>query len=264
MLAICDAKRTFLAAVPAVLLVTAAALGTNLLAHGTTWPPYAFRSSAPVATQVADTDPQLATEDQWNPNNWYDYRYTLPNGRVLESYWRRPQGIDRGEQSLAVYALHVLIGHHGIFSLTPAWLLILPGLILLARRPGPGWQMLTMVIAVVSLTVIVFYLTRHPLDRNYGGMTSGFRWVFWLTPLWAAAITPAAFFALARESGRTAVHFDRIRIARGFSGMPIAAPCGGRLFLKPAPCLLTLRLLTLFLLTWTLFRPDMFLLGVTD
>lgn len=41
--------------------------------------------------------------------------------------------------------------------------------------------------------------------------------------------------------------------------MPIAAPCGGRLFLKPAPCLLTLRLLT-----WTLFRPDMFLLGVTD
>jgi hypothetical protein len=46
--------------------------------------------------------------------------------------------------------------------------------------------------------------------------------------------------------------------------MPIAAPCGGRLFLKPAPCLLTLRLLTLFLLTWTLFRPDMFLLGVTD
>ena len=35
--------------------------------------------------------------------------------------------------------------------------------------------------------------------------------------------------------------------------MPIAAPCGGRLFLKPAPCLLTLCLFTLFLLTWPLF-----------
>ncbi len=219
MLAICDAKRTLLAAVPAVLLVTAAALGTNLLAHGTTWPPYAFRSSAPVATQVAETDPQLATEDQWNPNNWYDYRYTLPNGRVLESYWRRPQGIDRGEQSLAVYALHVLIGHHGIFSLTPAWLLILPGLILLARRPGPGWQMLTMVIAVVSLTVIVFYLTRHPLDRNYGGMTSGFRWVFWLTPLWAAAITPAA------DSCSTSRRGGILLLAvLGLSAISVAAP----------------------------------------
>jgi hypothetical protein len=191
-LMICDARRTLLAAVPVMVLITVAALGTNVLAHGTPWPPYAFRSAPSADAPRSVSATQFAPEDEWNPNNWYDYRYTLPNGRVLESYWRQPQGIDRGESSLAIYALHVLIGHHGIFSLTPAWLLILPGLILLAQRPGPGWQMLTLTIAVVSVIVICFYLTRQPLDRNYGGMTSGFRWVFWLTPLWAAMLPPAA------------------------------------------------------------------------
>ncbi|MEZ6071329.1 MAG: hypothetical protein R3C10_13920 [Pirellulales bacterium] len=29
-------------------------------------------------------------------------------------------------------------------------------------------------------------------DRNYGGMTTGFRWLFWLAPLWLVAIIPAA------------------------------------------------------------------------
>jgi hypothetical protein len=29
-------------------------------------------------------------------------------------------------------------------------------------------------------------------DRNYGGMTSAFRWVFWLTPLWIVTMLPAA------------------------------------------------------------------------
>lgn len=192
MLAVCDAKRTLLAAIPAVLLVAVAFLGTNALAHGTLWPPYAFRDSSSLAIPPAADNFSAADNDEWNPNNWYDYRYTLPNGRVLESYWRQPKGIDRGEPSLAVYSLHVLIGHHGIFSLTPAWLLILPGLLLLSRRSGPGWQMLAMIITSVSLVVIGFYLTRLPLDRNYGGMTSGFRWTFWLTPLWAAAITPSA------------------------------------------------------------------------
>jgi hypothetical protein len=44
----------------------------------------------------------------------------------------------------------------------------------------------------VSLVVVSFYLARPPLDRNYGGMSSGFRWVFWLAPLWVAATVPAA------------------------------------------------------------------------
>ena len=37
---------------------------------------------------------------------------------------------------------------------------------------------------------LAFYLTRPQMDRNYGGMTSGFRWMFWFAPLWLVALLP--------------------------------------------------------------------------
>jgi hypothetical protein len=43
----------------------------------------------------------------------------------------------------------------------------------------------------------------RPLDdRNYGGMTSGFRWVFWFAPLWLVAMLPAADAMAPRSSLR--------------------------------------------------------------
>ena len=68
------------------------------------------------------------------------------------------------------------------------------------RRDGPqaadagvaGQQRLAWAIAVVSLVVMAFYLSRPQLDRNYGGTSSGFRWAFWLAPLWVMATVPAA------------------------------------------------------------------------
>jgi glycosyltransferase involved in cell wall biosynthesis len=181
LLAAADLRRGLFAAVPAAAVVACVALGTNWLAHGTALPPYAHRAASAAAGGQA--------------NNWYDYSITLPNGRVLESYWRNPKGQDRGEPSAARYAWHALVGHHGIVSLTPAWLLVIPGLMGLAsRRNGQAARQreIALAIAVVSAVVIIFYLARPPIDRNYGGMTSGFRWVFWLAPLWAMAAVPAA------------------------------------------------------------------------
>ena len=174
LLATADIRRTLAAALPAAAIVAAAAVGTNWLAHGTPVPAYAHRTAA---------------------DNWYDYSVTLPGGKVLTSYWRDPQGVDRGEASPLVYAWHVIAGHHGIFSLTPAWLLVVPGLAALSargRRGGSGERTLALAIALVSAVVLAFYLTRPPLDRNYGGVASGFRWVFWLAPLWVTATVPAA------------------------------------------------------------------------
>jgi hypothetical protein len=208
LLASCDLRRTVTAALPPVLIVAAAALATNWLAHGTIAPPYAHRAAA-----VAPLPPGVVLRDgeSWNPANWYDYELRLPNGKLLTSYWRAPQGIDRGEPSLATYAWHALVGHHGMFSLTPAWLLAIPGIGLLAARAGRmptrsgtrgepsatdpggvGTARLAWAVAAVSVVVVAFYLARPPLDRNYGGTSSGFRWSFWMAPLWVMATVPAA------------------------------------------------------------------------
>jgi hypothetical protein len=195
-----DLKRTLAATVPAAVVVAAAALGTNWLAHGTLRPPYAMRAPAAVAS-VTPTPAAAPAVESWNPRNWYDYCIRLPNGRMLESYWRRPRGVDRGEPSRAAYAWHVLVGHRGIFSLTPAWLLVVPGLLALRGRRG-GTAEFAAAIAAVSVVVIAFYLARPQVDRNYGGMSAGFRWVFWLAPLWVAAAVPAADRLARSRTGR--------------------------------------------------------------
>ncbi len=182
LLAAADARRTLTAALPAAAVVAVAALGTNWLAHGTPLPAYAHRSG---------------------PDNWYDYAHTLPTGKVLTSYWRNPQGVDRGERSAATYAWHAVVGHHGILSLTPAWLLVIPGLAALAARDRrSGERSLALAIALVTAIVLVFYLSRPQIDRNYGGVSSGFRWVFWLAPLWVTAVVPAADRLAGNRLGR--------------------------------------------------------------
>lgn len=217
-LASCDLRRTFTAALPAAVIVAAAALSTNWLAHGTISPPYAHRAAI---AQPLPAGVVLREGESWNPDNWYDYSLRLSNGRLLTSYWNKPQGVDRGEPSAAAYAWHALVGHHGIFSLTPAWLLAIPGIGMLATSAGrrrmrqpmrggqqtadagsAGQQRLAWAIGLVSLVVVAFYLSRPQLDRNYGGTSSGFRWAFWLAPLWVMAAVPAADRLAACRMGR--------------------------------------------------------------
>jgi hypothetical protein len=62
---------------------------------------------------------------------------------------------------------------------------------LLARRDRQP----ALALLIVSLTIIclVFYIILRPVgDRNYGGVTSGFRWMFWFIPLWSLTMLPAA------------------------------------------------------------------------
>jgi hypothetical protein len=164
-------RETLRAGLPAALVVVIAALVTNFIAHDSLRPPYMHRSKS---------DPA---------DNWYDYTYQR-DGREVESYWRHPVGIDRGEPSLARYALHATVGHHGIFSLTPLWLLSVAGVVMLWRRDRV--TALALLIVALSLVCLAFYIFRPETDRNYGGMSSGFRWMFWFAPLWLVALLPAA------------------------------------------------------------------------
>lgn len=142
-----------------------------------------------------------------NPKHWYDYSYRREaKGRLIGSYWRNRVGIDRGEESVAAYVFHSLIGHHGIFSLTPVWLLAVAGLgFWLVRPNGPNLRGPAVLIAITSLVCLAFYLLLRPqVDRNYGGMTCGFRWMFWFAPLWLTAMLPAADWLAPRRWTRAA------------------------------------------------------------
>jgi hypothetical protein len=158
---------------PAAAFVVAAFFTTNYWAHQSLRPPYMHR-------------------DAENDDDWYRYTYAL-DGKERPSYWNDPQGIDRGEPSKAVYALHALVGHHGIFSLTPIWILSAYGLVIWMIRGAPRQRQLATGILLLSVVCLTFYLGLRPQsDRNYGGMTSGFRWAFWFAPLWLVAMVPAA------------------------------------------------------------------------
>lgn len=175
-------RQMLLAYAPAAAVVFAAMAGTNYLAHGTLRPAYSFRS---------DTDPE---------QNWYKFEYERA-GKVRQSYWSNPQGIDVGEKSPAAYAFHALIGHHGIFSLTPIWLLSVAGSAMMLGRKDQ--RALGLVIAAVSVVCVAFFLfPLKDIDRNYGGMTSGFRWTFWLAPLWLVAMLPALDWLSSSKFGR--------------------------------------------------------------
>ncbi len=176
-------KETLIAFLPSALLVGVAFFGTNYLAHNTIWPPYAYRHS------------EIPEE------NWYDYEYTI-NGKTRESHWRNPSGVDRGEASQSTYALHTLVGHHGIFSLTPYWILSVAGIFAwLAKGDRPRRELALATLAITVVCLYFFIMMRPQIDRNYGGMTSGFRWMFWLAPLWLATALPAVNWLEKRKAG---------------------------------------------------------------
>lgn len=141
----------------------------------------------------------IATDKELKIHEWDDW-YDYPG-----SYWYpdSKKGIDQGEPSIAMYTFHATIGHHGIISLTPFWLLVPVGLIAVCLRsnqatapplttPSPADHvdaprrrcMIAVAIMTATLVCFVFYMLRPLEDRNYGGVSCGFRWMFWFTPLW--------------------------------------------------------------------------------
>lgn len=160
----------------------------------------------------------------WEIRRW-DRWYEYPG-----SYWITPRrGVDRGEPSRSKYAFHATFGHHGIFSLTPFWLLFPIGLWMHWKREwlGSGWGRwreaigrlvapgaggdrraagdrlrLAVAIALSSGVCFLFYISRPLIDRNYGGVSCCFRWLIWFTPLWIWASLPAAEMLSRRGWGR--------------------------------------------------------------
>ena len=129
-------------------------------------------------------------------DHWYDY----PG-----SHWREENiaGLDVGEKSPQVYALHVLVGHHGILSLTPMWLLALVGGAMALISGKYRLRALVLGIAALTAVCLAFYLTRDINDRNYGGATSCFRWMLWFAPLWLLCMLPLVDWLAKSRIGRS-------------------------------------------------------------
>ncbi len=167
---------------PAALLPIALQLGLNYTAVGDVQPVYAKIGAA--------------------GREWYEY----PG-----SHWeRKPGQVKRGidwakdYESRGTYAFNLLLGHHGVFSLTPIWLLAFAAMIRnLAKITSTKdiCSQVLILIMIVSVVVIVFYaaITR---TVNYGGWTSGARWLFWLTPLWLLAVLRIADDLATSKIGR--------------------------------------------------------------
>lgn len=117
--------------------------------------------------------------------NWYEY----PG-----SYWLsdnvNKSTVDLGEADPWRYFLNLTFWHHGVFSLTPVLLISIFGISTLCVSRRYQLRLLGIGILAISAVVFAFYVTRPIEDRNYGGLCSAPRWLFWLTPLWIVAMIP--------------------------------------------------------------------------
>ncbi len=200
-------KKTLLAFAPAALLPVAALTATNYAELGAIEPAYS----------------KFGTE-------WYEYE---------GSHWKNlpdksKRGIDwaKNRETKGAYAFHLLVGHHGWFSLTPIYVLALAGIGLGAWRlllsggrqpPEPSrggltypetslrgltppaqeqsrlWAELAVATAFLSSVVIGYYIYK---SDNYGGWSNGPRWLMWLSPLWLLTLLPVVDWLAARRWGR--------------------------------------------------------------
>lgn len=161
-------KQTLLGSGPAVALFLIAFFATNYAAHKT--------------FSVAYGNP-----------DWYIYKYDRGNRKDIPSHWSQRRGMDAGEPSKITYLYQTSFGHHGVFSLTPVWCLSVFGLLFWLDRWKFDKRLVLLSLFILSLSLIcyVFYVFFRPQgDRNYGGMTCAFRWMFWFVPLWSLAMLP--------------------------------------------------------------------------
>lgn len=104
-------------------------------------------------------------------------------------YWANPQGLDRPQDSPIVYFLHCTIGHHGIFSLSPIFLISLISWLYIEKWKQFSLKPFLWLGLLLTVIVLGFFLSRTQ-NYNYGGSTSGLRWMFWLIPFWLVSMIP--------------------------------------------------------------------------
>ena len=140
------------------------------------WRIFDFSNNVRYALVRSESTYEIRTWD-----NWYDYEV---DGR--RSYWLPGEaaGVDLGEASRITYLFHIVIGHHGFFSLTPIFIFSFFAMIKQLKVSDSFWKPLARITLAMTAVLFIFYTLRPLQDRNYGGVASGFRWMFWLVPFY--------------------------------------------------------------------------------
>lgn len=108
------------------------------------------------------------------------------------SYWATPLEYDaynKDPEPHWLYLVHMTVGHHGVFSLTPIALFAILGAFLSFRGESRGLKVTSALTLILTVAIIAFY-DWNPKARNYGGSTQGLRWLFWLIPFWMFSLPP--------------------------------------------------------------------------
>ncbi len=153
-----DPRRTIRAFVPAAAIPSIGLMVTQYLALGTIKPAY--------------------TEFGGDAYNWDGAYWSTP----LEMDW-----FSVHPESRPVYLFHMLLGHHGVFSLTPIFIY---SMLAIGRTVGKrgatlrGVSFLTLCLTILMVLFYGFYAFYKNKTSNYGGSTQGLRWLFWLIPFW--------------------------------------------------------------------------------
>jgi hypothetical protein len=106
------------------------------------------------------------------------------------SYWNTPLEFDwfnKFPESYPVYLFHMTIGHHGVFSLSPIFLFSMYACLRNILGKGRSLKTISWLTMILTVAMLTFY-TINPKARNYGGSTSGLRWLFWLIPFWLVVL----------------------------------------------------------------------------
>ena len=150
--------KTFLYFVPAALVPLAAFFATQYLAFGQLRPVYE----------------EFGTKS---------YQYE-------GSYWNTPLEFDWFNvhpEPMPTYLFHMTFGHHGVFSLSPIFLFSIYGALATLFIKGRPLKAISGLTLFLTVAMLAFY-TWNPKARNYGGSTTGLRWLFWLIPFWLVTL----------------------------------------------------------------------------
>ena len=127
----------------------------------------------------------------YDNKNWYEFKGSYwkidPESGRLVGGSNDPKSIDSQHEPPYVYIFHMLLGHHGVFSLSPIFVLSAIGLARVLAKSESSWKPLAILTVGLTVLLVAFYTFAPEFgmgQRNYGGRCNGMRWLFWLIPLW--------------------------------------------------------------------------------